>query len=204
MNKDDLKKEIRIVASRARTIAGLEESGRRWVDLFIKKGIVEKGMRVLDFGAGLGRLSIPLHRAGIDVVALERRTAMVEYLINRGIVVRSGEDMRALSGEHFDVVIAAFVFQHMGKKRAMELICQAAKISDVLYFTIPTTSFYESHDIENPYIIEVGQSDRELFVDTECSYCYKDEDVPTLIEGSDFSKVERVDMKNVDMFKCTK
>lgn len=202
--KKDLKKEIKIVASQAENIEGLMESGKRWVEQLIDKCIMSPGMRVLDFGAGLGRLSIAMRDKGMDVTAIERRPAMVEFLKENKIRVIQSDDMEKVIDEKFDLVTAMFVFQHMGKKRAQDLIYQASLISDRLLFTIPTVSFFEDRKIPNPYIIETGQSGLELFTETEKSYCYYDKDVETLIDTSHFFKIKKIKFKNVDLFECFK
>ena len=45
--------------------------GRRRLDRILKIGLLHPGDKVLDFGAGLGRLALPIKELGCQVICIE-------------------------------------------------------------------------------------------------------------------------------------
>lgn len=82
----------------------------------------EPGDFVIDFGCGIGRLSLPLADAGYDVLAVDASQAMLEGLLERaslvnpgklGVLKSDGSTLAdALDGRQADVVIARAVLIH--------------------------------------------------------------------------------------------
>jgi len=75
-----------------------------------------KGLKILDVGAGTGRLSIPLAKAGASVTALDVSEEMSRKIKNKNkkikIVVGDAEDLPFDDGA-FDIVTAAFLIVHL-------------------------------------------------------------------------------------------
>ena len=72
------------------------------------------GKKVLDVGAGTGRLSLPLENRGASVTALDVSPKMLEAISNKNIktVVGDAESLPFESGS-FDIVTAAFLIVHL-------------------------------------------------------------------------------------------
>lgn len=85
------------------------------VDFYRRRG---KGKSVLEYGAGTGRLTLPLARAGSEVLAVDMSAPMLDLLRQRvsaegdttrkRVIIKKG-DMRIFStSRRFDLVIAGF------------------------------------------------------------------------------------------------
>ena len=106
----------------ARFAAEYDENEKYW-DSFEKNYLKShirsvKGKKVLDAGAGTGRLSIRLHGAGADVTALDISPEMLSKLHakNPHIKTLEGdlEDM-PLADEEFDMVFSSLTLVHLKK-----------------------------------------------------------------------------------------
>jgi len=128
----NLKKLIKIVASKAETIEELEISGENWKRMFIENGFLKEGDKVLDYGAGLGRVSIPFSKIA-KVIAVDGNREMVEYLKSKGIDASLKLDKEL----DFDFIVCAYVLQHIHFPEAQELAKVFSEISPRLYFTLP-------------------------------------------------------------------
>lgn len=74
------------------------------------------GKKVLDVGAGTGRLSVPLYKLGADVTALDVSAGMLEVLKkkNHSIQTVVGEaESLPFANEVFDFVVASFLIVHL-------------------------------------------------------------------------------------------
>jgi SAM-dependent methyltransferase len=114
----------------------------------------EAGDRVIDFGCGFGRLSIPLAEAGYDVLAVDASQAMLDGLAERatraGVTLKDiwapytgtlptgphiytrlsdGSDMRKFVGHgRADVVISRAVLIHHDYEGVQRLVTQLASV----------------------------------------------------------------------------
>lgn len=72
------------------------------------------GKKILDVGAGTGRLSVPLASRGAHVTALDVSPKMLELIKNENIekVVGDAESL-PFENETFDIVTAAFLIVHL-------------------------------------------------------------------------------------------
>lgn len=75
-----------------------------------------KDKQVLDVGAGTGRLSLAMAKAGADVVALDVSAEMLQVLKNKNSKIKTligdAENM-SFPSNHFDIVVAAFLIVHL-------------------------------------------------------------------------------------------
>jgi 2-polyprenyl-3-methyl-5-hydroxy-6-metoxy-1,4-benzoquinol methylase len=85
--------------------------------------------RVLDFGCGVGRVTLPLSRRASSVVGVDVAASMLaqarQLLDRRGItnvtLVRNDDDLASLAGP-FDLVHSAIVLQHIPVERGLTMI----------------------------------------------------------------------------------
>jgi SAM-dependent methyltransferase len=118
-----------------------DKTGRRWdVDEFMQTGEAEISALVdelvglgldrfeaaLDFGSGVGRLSIPLSRrfgqvTGVDIspTMVDTATAFASDRPNVGFVVNDRPDLAILDSQSFDLVYSNIVLQHMEPELAI-------------------------------------------------------------------------------------
>jgi SAM-dependent methyltransferase len=104
--------------------AEFARSGARKVARLLERldslALPERHERALDFGCGVGRITIPLADAfesvtGVDIAAamLKRARERVAGLPHVQFVLNERDDLADLAGERFDLVYAGLVLQHM-------------------------------------------------------------------------------------------
>jgi SAM-dependent methyltransferase len=74
------------------------------------------GIAVADFGAGTGTFAVPLHRQGIDIVAVEPDAALGARLRQAGLAVE--RDVAALAEASLDFIYTFNVLEHIADDRA--------------------------------------------------------------------------------------
>lgn len=79
-----------------------------------------RGKKILDVGAGTGRLSIPLHKMGANVVAVDSSEEMLKVLQKKCAGVSTGVSTLVADAEDlpfednlFDITIATFLIVHL-------------------------------------------------------------------------------------------
>jgi 2-polyprenyl-3-methyl-5-hydroxy-6-metoxy-1,4-benzoquinol methylase len=100
--------------------------------------LVPEGARVIDFGAGDGRLSIPMHRAGLKVLAVDSSQEMVQRITDRepeiATCVSDGDGLAAhMSSGDFedwraDAVVCRAVLIHHSYKDVTRLVAHFAQV----------------------------------------------------------------------------
>lgn len=190
----NLKKMLHVVASRSPDLNKLMANGQSWVRSLHADGLVVPGLRVLDIGAGLGRLSIPLQAMGCTVHAVDSRADMVAHLRAAGIDARQGEGVPdVLEDDSYDLVLAMHVFQHQGRHHVQRLVHRMSCVAPRLLFTLPTVEAYVK-GLPHDYI--VGEGTDERFVDCERSFTWRESNVPGLIAGSKYITCVRAGKAN--------
>ena len=83
-------------------------------------GVPARRGRALDFGCGVGRLTLPLASAFDEVTGVDIAPAMLEQGRRRAsgfpgvrFVLNDSDDLELLAGERFDLVYTGLVLQHM-------------------------------------------------------------------------------------------
>jgi SAM-dependent methyltransferase len=105
--------EDEFMASGRKKVAGLLE---RLDEL----GVPARRERALDFGCGVGRLTLPLAEAFDEVTGVDIAPAMLEQARRRAaglpgvrFVLNESDDLELLAGERFDLVYTGLVLQHL-------------------------------------------------------------------------------------------
>lgn len=101
---------------------------RRLIDIELARTGVAPPARVLEIGFGTGALLLYLKSLGYECWGIERRAVHNDALERQGIMIRSG-DVADLPEQHFDLVCAMDVFEHLEKS---EIIAMLRKIHAVL------------------------------------------------------------------------
>lgn len=130
------------------------------VGLSLLEGLDLKGKRVLEVGAGIGIVSLVLHRQGIDIVPIEPgrggfdQNARIGFLLRERLGIGDlsylslgAEELRP--GEHgqFDVVFSVNVLEHIPDlDSAIDAMCRVLKPGGVMRHTCPNYLVpYEPH-----------------------------------------------------------
>jgi 2-polyprenyl-3-methyl-5-hydroxy-6-metoxy-1,4-benzoquinol methylase len=97
--------------------------------------LVSEGARVIDFGAGDGRLSIPMHRAGLKVLAVDSSPEMLLRIIeqepNIATLRSDGEDLAQYVSstlDKADAVVCRAVLIHHSYKDVTRLVAHFAQV----------------------------------------------------------------------------
>lgn len=198
-----LKDLLHIIGVGFKDMAELEKSGQKWVKDFQKKGFLKPGQRILDFGAGLGRISIPFSKVCKEVVAIDGNPEMVAYLQKAGVNATLGTDCTGVTGK-FDFIITAYVLQHMIWDKAIDLVGQFSKLTDTLFFTFPTHERCNA-DVNKRYLSPEAAKDLPVTESHNYSRILYHKDLYRLFVKSDFDiKTLEVLYTGSNLFKIIK
>lgn len=127
---DELRQHFFEIGSRF--IADMLEEVRRCLDPEFSPS------RALDFGCGVGRLTIPLSRVCAEVVGVDISDAMLEEArrncvkehVTNATFAKSDDDLSSVSGS-FDLLNSFIVFQHIDPRRGERVLSRAvARLRD--------------------------------------------------------------------------
>lgn len=194
-----MKDLIHIVASGARNYKDLEDSGNNWLEYFVKNRLIKEGYRVLDFGAGLGRISIPFNKVA-NVIAVDGNPKMVQFLKDNNIEAFLDTNCERFIGkEKFDFVVSSYVLQHIHFPEAQEIVRQISEITDKFYFTYPIIDLYDE-----PTYVHYTKSKKVGLLDShDVSRKISLADLPKLFETSKF-KPETIKKHFSNLFEISK
>ena len=132
---------------------------------------------IVDFGAGTGRLSIPLASEGYDILAVEPCREMVDQLEakarRRGLKIRTVcqrmQDFR--SDSQFDMALCVFtVLLYLLDNHALVKAIQAAgsalRTGGLLLIDVPDAQVFRSYEISNDQIsrrVRVEKKDGDIY-----------------------------------------
>jgi SAM-dependent methyltransferase len=120
--------------------------------------ILPKGI-IIDFGAGTGRLAIPLKHSGYDVIAVEKSSGMAKELKAKSAV--NGLDIPVFncsiaeySNRQADLALAVFtVLSYSTTERELSkgiaAICSHLKPKGYFFFDLPNKVFFNAGQITN-------------------------------------------------------
>ena len=185
----ELKHMLHVVASRSPDLAALMANGRQWTLNLVAEGLIRPGLRIVDIGAGLGRLAIPLQDMGCHVHAVDSREDMVQHLRNAGVeaTLCDGVPPDMMPDSH-DLVLAMHVFQHQGRHHVERLLQDMSRVAPRLLFTLPTAEAY-GHRLPHDYVLGHGTDER--YVHCERSFTYLEAEVPELLLANGYSTCVR-------------
>lgn len=124
--------------------------------------LVSPPAAIVDFGAGTGRIAIPLARVGFEVTAVDPAPAMLNRLGDKASqlsIDRVYCDMASFrTGRRFDLALCVFsVIAHMLDHEALTASCAAAAAAlrpgGLFLVDLPEKSVFESFDIETDDLI---------------------------------------------------
>jgi ubiquinone/menaquinone biosynthesis C-methylase UbiE len=149
------------------------------------------GKRVLDVGAGTGRVSIPLQQSGANVIGLDVSEKMLEKLRkkNRKIETVVGE-AEALPFEDgsFDVVVAAFLIVHLkDSTRFFDEAYRVLKSDGLLLVT--------NINQKDPPVVKTEEG--EIVIE---SYYHRPERVREILESLAFSIEKEIFVKEKEIW----
>ena len=123
---------------------------------------VQPPARIIDFGAGTGRLSIPLASLGYDVVAVDSCKQMLEQLSGKqgGDRVRTVESRMQdfLFNDQFDMAICVFtvllyLLDNESLDKSVGAVANALRPGGLLLIDIPSRWLFQSYKRQTPEII---------------------------------------------------
>jgi len=201
MNIDKL---VHTVASWAKDIHAIEASGEYWYEIFVDNQWIKPGMRILDYGAGLGRLSIPFSRIA-EVRALDVNPDMVAYLQSKGIAASVASDLQPVLDEKFDFAIAAYVLQHNDIIDAQVLTDQISTVTDTFYFTYPVVDEEFNRNLAD-YVDYKDAKKLPLVENTNSSRTMARSELPVLFKQSSFNPqtIISLGIPKLNLYRITK
>ena len=120
--------------------------------LSVIKNIFQEGS-LIDFGAGTGRLAIPLAEHGYKVVAVEKSAGMVKEFNRKLSRVKAGVEIHNCSiseydGASADLVMALFTvlsysISEEELTKNIQAICKSVRSSGYFFFDLPSTLFFQ-------------------------------------------------------------
>lgn len=144
-------------------------------------GIVKSTSRILDFGAGTGRLAIPLAARGHRVTAVEPSGPMLAVLRRKaqkaGATIDTIEmPMKDFAGDgSFDLALCVFsVIAYVLTEDALDASLRAAasglRRSGLFLLDVPSRSVFASNDVKTPnvdrkVIVKPGRGDTFTYVE---------------------------------------
>jgi ubiquinone/menaquinone biosynthesis C-methylase UbiE len=149
-----------------------------------------KGKRILDVGAGTGRVSVPLAKAGAVVTALDVSGVMLEQLKKKNekikIVIGDGEKL-PFENDSFDSVVAAFFIVHLK---------DPTRFFDDAYRVLKDGGMLVVTNINQKEPPEVKTKEGTIIIE---SYYHRPEKVREILESLAFG-VEEVFVKEKDVW----
>lgn len=100
---------------------------RRLFDIELARTGVAPPARVLEIGFGTGAFLLYLKSLGYECWGIERRTAHDKALERQGITIRSGY-VADLPEQHFELVCAIDVFEHLEKPEIIAMLRNVATV----------------------------------------------------------------------------
>ena len=151
----------RLSRSQAEIKSRIEISlGEAAVGLTLLEGINLTGKRVLEVGAGIGIVSLALHRQGVEVVPIEPGrggfdlNAQIGFLLRERLDIQDltylslgAEELRPAEHGQFDVIFSVNVLEHIPDlESAVDAMCKVLKPHGVMCHTCPNYLIpYEPH-----------------------------------------------------------
>jgi len=134
------------------------------------------GGKILDFGAGTGRVSIPLAKLGYEVEAIDISQAMLDVLIEKAarenLIIQTAQDIGNTDWSK-DMVIAvftvfAYILEDLEMESTLKLIYDSLKPGGYFMFDLVKKEEYQHLCLTNNCIVrEVSSDNYSDFVKVE-------------------------------------
>jgi SAM-dependent methyltransferase len=147
---------------------------------------VKPPARIIDFGAGTGRLSIPLATRGYDVVAVDSCTQMLEQLSGKHggerITTVVGRMQDFHSDDQFEMAICVFtvllyLLDEESLEKSVEAAVNALRSGGLLLIDIPSRWVFQSYQRHTPKMkrsVSVVSQGGDLYRYEEATTVYSD------------------------------
>lgn len=106
----------------------LTRQEQKIVNIELRRAGVRAPARILEIGFGTGALLLYLSTLGYECWGIERRSVHDKELERKGLTIMSC-DISELPAEHFDLICAMDVFEHLEKPEIIEML---RKVREVL------------------------------------------------------------------------
>jgi hypothetical protein len=131
---------------------------------------------------GLGRMTIPLLKAGYAVTPVDECPLMRDWLQQRiHWTVRTPEEM---TDTVHSVALLCFVLQHNSPADVRQILRRLSFIAHRLLFTVPTFSQWKTEEVPPGFVLPREVLDAVLGLKERTSAIYRDEELPELFLGS--------------------
>lgn len=173
------------------------------------KSLIPPSARIVDFGAGTGRLSIPLASMGYDIVAVEPCKEMLEQLVSKNkandisTVECKMQDFQA--DKPFDIALCVFtvllyLIDEYMLKQSIKVASGSIKSGGYLIIDVPSEALfqnYEYHDAQINRSIDISLIDDKasLYQYSENTKYIKGDEIIT------YSDVFQIKLWSVDYIK---
>ena len=143
----------------------------------IKNTIVAPA-KIVDFGAGTGRLAVPLSSAGYDIVAVEPCKEMIDQLIakaqRKGLkIVTECQRMQDFQADgQYDMALCVFtvlpyILDYDSLTKSVHAVERALRPGGLLLIDVPSRQLFQSYEIINEQI------SRHMFFEAKSNNIYQ-------------------------------
>lgn len=169
---------------------------KSYLDSFEKKQLLPllgsiEGKKILDVGAGTGRLAIELARLGAEVEALDVSEQMLFELNRKNKQIKTfvgdAENLPFEEGT-FDIVVAAFMIVHLKDPR---------RFFDEVYRVLKNGGFFCVTNINQKDPPKIKTKDGEIVIE---SFYHRPEKVREILESLAFAIEKEVFVKEKDIW----
>jgi ubiquinone/menaquinone biosynthesis C-methylase UbiE len=126
------------------------------------------------------------------VTAIERNDNMVKWLSDNKVFVHKAEDLTPVKGQQFDMAIAMFVFQHIGRKKVDKILKQMRQVTTKICFTLPMEYKGGSYKSQT-------EGANQVHGESETSYVYTHAEIDEMIQPH-FPNLRKLNVKNENVF----
>lgn len=169
---------------------------------------------ILDFGAGTGRLSIPLAEKGYRMIAVDQSVGMINAFRSKIVDQNYNIEIHPCSildyqGENADLAMAVFtvlsyITSEAELSKNIENICKHIKSNGFFLFDLPNPVFFENHTLVNKEKDNFRRHVVLMNTEAENIYTYK-ESCQCLCHGQrcdyeDEFKIRYWEMDTLDQF----
>jgi SAM-dependent methyltransferase len=116
------------------------ELGRRRAKAFASAAEVPAGARILDYGCGMGAITVGLNELGYDATGVDISSWPIEHCLPQArgsVFTLQQRPLVAWKNDAFDAVIAKDVFEHIPVSALQQIVRELLRIAPRLVFLVP-------------------------------------------------------------------